>query len=145
MESLLHMEFWLDAFVAVLLVVTVGYCLVLNRRLTELRGNQEGMDQLFAAFTKAARQAENSVRDLKTASEHIGGALDLQMTDARSLTDELDLMTQSGNRLAARIESGLMGNPGQGRQAAALEGKMKVPEKLSESERESAAILRQPR
>ena len=115
MDSLLHVEFWLDALVAVLLVVTVGYCLVLNRRLTELRGNQEGMGQLFAAFTKAVRQTENSVRDLNTASEHIGGALDLQMMDASSLTDELDLMTQSGNRLAARIESGLMRNSGQGR------------------------------
>ena len=115
MESLSHMEFWLDAFVAVLLVVTVGYCLVLNRRLTELRGSQEGMGQLFAAFAKAARQAEYSVRNLKTASEHIGDALNLQVIDARSLTDELDLMTQSGNRLAARIESGLMGNSGQGR------------------------------
>jgi hypothetical protein len=73
------------------------------------------MGQLFAAFTKAVRQTENSVRDLKTASEHIGGALGLQMMDASSLTDELDLMTQSGNRLAARIESGLMGNSGQGR------------------------------
>ena len=115
MDLFLPMEFWLDALVTVLLVVTVGYCLVLNRRLTELRGNPEEMGQLFAAFAKAARQAENSVRNLKTASDHIGGVLDLQMTDARSLTDELDLLTQSGNRIAARIENGLMGNPGQGR------------------------------
>ncbi len=144
MDSLLHMEFWLDAFVAVLLLVAVVYCLILNRRLTALRASQTEMRKLLSAFAKAARKAENSVRNLKTANDHIGGALDLQMMDAKSLTDELDLMTQSGNRLAARIESGLMGNPGQGRQAPAFEGKMKVPEKLSESERELAAILQQP-
>ena len=144
MDSLLHMEFWLDAFVAVLLLVAVVYCLILNRRLTALRASQTEMRKLLSAFAKAARQAENSFRNLKTANDHIGGALDLQMMDAKSLTDELDLMTQSGNRLAARIESGLMGNPGQGRQAPAFEGQMKVPEKLSESERELAAILQQP-
>ncbi len=136
-----QLELWLDALVAVLLLVTVVYCLVLNRRLTALRGNQAEMRQLLSQFTLATRQAEASISELKEASDHIGANLDQRMADARALTDELATMTQSGNALADRIEKGLVGRSGQGRAASPSD----VASKISESERELREILRQAR
>ncbi len=166
MELPLYTEFWLDIVVAILLLVTVGYCLVLNRRLSALRGNQAEMRKLLADFVTATQAAENSVSHLKIASDQIGATLDQRMTDARALADELGSITQSGSRLAERIESGLVGRPGAPRttpdgrgaksgaaDAGGTEAPGRNPEAawdkpsspLSESERELAEILRRAR
>ncbi|MDP6876711.1 MAG: DUF6468 domain-containing protein [Alphaproteobacteria bacterium] len=164
MELPLHTELWLDGLVAILLLVTVVYCLVLNHRLTALRGNQGEMRKLLADFTAATQAAETSVNHLKMASDHAGAALDQKITDARALADELSSITQSGGRLAERIESGLVNRPLPGQPGAAGRGAEirnsgraaekapklpqeteELPGKLSESERELAEILRQAR
>ncbi|MBL6954474.1 MAG: hypothetical protein ISR50_17685 [Alphaproteobacteria bacterium] len=139
------MGLWLDGLVAILLVVTVGYCLILNRRLTALRANQTEMRQLLSEFTEATRQAEISVSHLKNTSDHISSSLGERMTDARALADELGSITQSAGRLADRIENGLAGRSSPGRQAAPSEGNQEASAKMSESERELAEILRQAR
>jgi hypothetical protein len=166
MELPLHTEFWLDIVVAILLLVTVGYCLMLNRRLSALRGSQAEMRKLLADFAAATQAAENSVGHLKVASDHIGATLDQRITEARALADELGSITQSGGRLAERIESGLVGRPSPGRSRPDVRGpnngetggggidpsgrkpdleREKAPGPLSESERELAEILRRAR
>ncbi len=164
MDLPLHTELWLDGLVAILLLVTVAYCLMLNRRLSALRGNQGEMRKMLADFTAATQAAENSVNHLKLASDHAGAALDQKIRDARALADELGSINQSGNRLAERIESGLVNRPVPGRPGAEGRGvelrkggggmdkaaklvqeAEELPGKLSESERELAEILRQAR
>lgn len=140
-----NIELWLDGLVAILLLVTVGYCLTLNRRLTALRASQPEMQKLLSEFTEATRQAEISVSHLKIASDQIGETLDQRMTKARALADELASITQSGGRLAGRIENGLVGRAGPGRPAAPSGENQDAAAKLSESERELAEILRQAR
>jgi hypothetical protein len=139
------MALWLDGLVAILLVVTVGYCLMLNRRLTGLRANQAEMRKLLSDFTEATKQAEISVSHLKTASDRISGSLDDRMTEARALADELASITQSGGRLAERIENGLVGRANPAQRAAPKPEDQDATVKMSESERELAEILRQAR
>lgn len=141
----MSMEIWLDAIVAILLVVTVGYCLVLNRRLTALRGNQSEMQSLLMNFTEATRQAESSISHLKLVSDQVGATLEERVKAARELADELDTITQSGSRLADRIESGLVGRAGAAQPSAPSDEYKEASAKLSESERELAEILRQAR
>ncbi len=88
-----HMDLWLDGVVSVLLLVTVIYCLLLNRRLTALRGNQAEMRQLLSQFTLATRQAEASVSELKEASESVGASLEKRIVTGRALADELASIT----------------------------------------------------
>lgn len=145
MELPLDMGFWLNALVAILLAVTVGYCLILNRRLTALRGNQAEMRKLLSEFTDAARQAETSASHLKTVSDQIAGTLDQRMTEGRALADELNSITKSGERLAERIENGLVGRSGPDRQGVVPGDNEGASATLSESERELAEILRQAR
>ncbi|MDA1098922.1 MAG: DUF6468 domain-containing protein [Proteobacteria bacterium] len=141
----MQLGLWLDGLVAILLLITVGYCLVLNRRLTALRGYRVEMQQLLSNFTEATRQAESSVSYLKIASDQIGSTLDQRMTEARALADELSSMNQSGSRLADRIEKGLVGRSGLSQETAPSGDRRDAPAKLSESERELAEILRQAR
>lgn len=96
----------LEGLVAVLLVVTVGYCAVLDRRLRALRSGQDGLRSLIEALDGATARAQESVAALRGSSEVVGRTLDERVTRARGLADELALMIETANRLADRLEGG---------------------------------------
>ena len=133
--------FWVEVFVAVLLVVTVAYCFILNRRLSELRGAQGELQKIMTEFADATRVAETGLSDLRHAGAQIAGDLKAQVDDARALYDELKIMTESGNELADRIEKGLVGR----NEPTAPSVSDDDITARSESERELIEALRQPR
>ena len=102
-------EIILETLVAVLLIVTVIYCYVLNRRLASLRDSQAEMVQLLDDFAVAMEKAQSGVSELRQASASIGEELQQRVSAARALSDELRVMTQSGDDLANRLEKGLIG------------------------------------
>ena len=57
-----------EIVVAVLLLVTLAISLVLNRRLGNLRANQDEMRRLIGDFDKALTKARQGLAELKTAS-----------------------------------------------------------------------------
>ncbi len=97
----------LDGLVAVLLATTIVYCFLLHRRLAELRDAQAEMAGLITRFNAAADRAKSGVDDLKQASAAAGNDLQAEIRKARSLTDELMVMAESGERLAERLEAGI--------------------------------------
>lgn len=129
-------EFLLEALVAGLLVVTVGYCWQLNRRLVALRGAQGELGRLLQEFGRATHSAQTAISELKSASVETAQQLEERVRKARALCDELSVMTQAGNGLAERLERGST------RRAAEDDGGR--PRGMrSESERELLAALRQ--
>ena len=54
-----------DAVVAVLLIATIGYAAVLNRRLSVLRGDRAKLEELIQGLTVAAQRAEAGIAGLK--------------------------------------------------------------------------------
>ena len=104
-----NLEFMLEALVAILLIVTVVYCYILNRRLVALRGAQTEMMQLTTDLSQAMQMAQAGISDLRRAGDEIGADLQEQVTRAQALSDELRVMTQSGEDLANRLEHGLVG------------------------------------
>ncbi len=97
----------LDALVAVLLVATIVYCYVLNRRLGALRDAHAEMRGLIDAFNQAAERAAAGVDALKQAAVETGDDLGREIDKARALADELSLMTGSAEDLARRLEGGI--------------------------------------
>ena len=91
----------LDSAIAVLLAVVVGYSIVLNRRLGELRKRHGEFVGLVDAFKTATERAEAGAGRLRAGGEHTG--LDGQIDAARELLDDLSLMVKRGNRLADRL------------------------------------------
>ena len=94
----------LDALVAVLLVVTSGYCFILDRRLRELRSGQDGMKEIIRALNQATEQAQSAIAHLKISGDAAGHDLRETVSKARALADELSLMLESGNNIADRLE-----------------------------------------
>ena len=91
---------------SLLLVATLVYCALLERRLTALRKGQDGLRDIIADLNAAITNAGASMRMLKAAASGAAEALDARVGNARNLIDELSLLTASGERIAARIEQG---------------------------------------
>lgn len=134
----------LDLLVAGLLVATIVYCWMLNRRLDSLRGAQEQLKTLIQDFNRATEQARSGVQELKQASQLAGEELRQQVDKARGLADELVFITDTGVRLAERLEKDLESGRRQGSRpdtvgagGEAVEGGSR-----SEAERELLQALR---
>ena len=70
----------IEALVAVLLLVTIGYCMLLNKRLTRLKADEHSLKAVIAELITATEIAERAIGGLKLAvrdvNENLGGQLD---------------------------------------------------------------------
>jgi hypothetical protein len=89
--------------VAGLLVATIVYAFILNRKLTSLRGDQSQFEQLIVQFTSALGLADNGVQNLRNAALEAGGSLQKFIDRAQILRDELAYMLESGDTLAGNL------------------------------------------
>lgn len=94
----------LEGLVAVLLVATIAYCYVLNRRLGLLKNLHAELHTVIGGFDEAVEKAQHGLDDLKQAGNDIGLTLQDQIDKARALADELSLMTDAGERVADRLD-----------------------------------------
>ena len=94
-----------EIVVAVLLLITLSISLVLNRRLGNLRANQDEMRRLIADFDRALAKARQGMNELKPASAAADTAHEERMKQAKALRDELGFMIETADRLADRLAS----------------------------------------
>jgi hypothetical protein len=104
-------EIVLDLLLIGLLGTTVGYCAVLNRRLTKLRDGHSEFKALVETLTAATDKAQTSLKDLRELTESASKSLSDNIETGRKLADELSVITESGSALAERIEARLTGGP----------------------------------
>jgi hypothetical protein len=90
----------LDIVLAVLLIVTIGYAVALNRRLGALRQNKDELERLARGFVETTSRAENGIGELKSMTE----ILQERIERAESLRDDLVFLTDRGNATADRLE-----------------------------------------
>jgi len=93
----------LDGILAVLLLATVVYCYILNRRLGNIRAAGDQMKDLVGKFSTATEQAQAGIAALRQAAENDGQKLQDAMEMARVMRDELAFLTESGDALASRL------------------------------------------
>ena len=98
----------LDIIVAVLLVITIAYAMVLNRRLDVLRKNKAELEALSANFGEATARAGDSIQQLRDAAQDLYGT----MKKATSIHDDLIFMVERGGASADRLEEAIRGARG---------------------------------
>lgn len=103
------MEFSLiiDALIAVLLVATIAYAAVLNRKLGVLRDAKSEMEALIVSFSESTERAGSGVESLKQEAGRSGKALQNKVETARGLVDDLGFLIETGTRLAERLDGGV--------------------------------------
>ena len=101
----MNFAFLLDIVIAILLVTTIAWCVVLNRRLGGLRKNQSELATLIAELNLATSRAENGISVLKTNAEEAGATLRSSIDQAERLNDDLAYLSERGSRLVERLDA----------------------------------------
>jgi ABC-type transporter Mla subunit MlaD len=94
----------LELLLSILLAATLVYCIVLERRLASVRKGQDGLKKMIGELNGAITNAGASLRALKMAAGEAAETLDERLKRARTLSDELSLLTNSGERIAQRFD-----------------------------------------
>ena len=103
--------FYVEVALEILLAATLGYCVLLERRLAAVRKGQEGLSRTIGELNMAIAGAGASLRALKSAAGEAAGTLDDRLKRARLHIDELAVLTGSAERIADRIERGVSNVP----------------------------------
>jgi hypothetical protein len=104
--------FYVEVALEVLLVATLCYCVLLERRLKAVRKGQEGLARTVGELNMAIAGAGASLRALKAAAGESAQSMDERLKRARLHIDELSVLVASGERIADRIDRGVTAQAG---------------------------------
>jgi Domain of unknown function (DUF6468) len=93
----------IELLVAVLLMVTIGYCYTLNRRLERLRADEQSLKGTIAELITATEIAERAVSELKRAALENDATLGERVRSAERLTVELERQATAGDIVLTRL------------------------------------------
>lgn len=93
----------IEALVAVLLLVTIGYCWILNRRLQRLRADEETLRATISELITATEIAERAILGLKATANDADKTLGTRLTQAEHLSKLLAGQLGEGEAVLTRI------------------------------------------
>lgn len=96
-------EIILEGLVAVLLVATILYAAILNRKLNTLRKGKAEFEALVKDLNVAIEQAGQGIGAFRQLSEKNSARLDEAVKDARAIRDDLSLLIERGTFVADRM------------------------------------------
>ncbi|NBB84030.1 MAG: hypothetical protein GVY28_11575, partial [Alphaproteobacteria bacterium] len=105
-----HYGLILDSLVVILLIATIVYAAMLNRRLAGLRDNRAELEQAVRSFGEAAGKADAGIKALKRTAEETGQRLQKDVDRGEALKDELSLLVETAELLADRLEAAAGGS-----------------------------------
>ena len=95
--------FVIESLVAVLLVLTIGYCMLLNKRLKRLKADEQSLKATIGELITATEIAERAIGGLKHAVRDVNENLGSQITAATDLTEQLKHQLFEGDAVMRRI------------------------------------------
>ena len=93
----------IEGLVAILLMVTIGYCSILNNRLKRLKADEQLLKATIAELITATEIAERAVSGLKTAARECESALGERLEAAKDCAIELDRQVKAGDGVIERL------------------------------------------
>ncbi|MET3897616.1 DNA repair ATPase RecN [Devosia sp. UYZn731] len=99
----LPLGFFVESAVAVLMALTIGYCVVLNSRLKRLHADRSMLQQMVADLVGATNLANQAIKELKTTAMDADLALTARLEEAERFGIELANHVSAGSMLMERI------------------------------------------
>ncbi len=93
----------IESLVAVLLLLTIGYCMLLNRRLKRLRADEQSMRAMIAELITATEIAERAIGGLKVTVRECDENLGAQLTAGTALSAKLTKQVAMGEAILTRL------------------------------------------
>jgi hypothetical protein len=101
--SLLPLGMIVEGSVCILLAVTIGYCVVLNRRLRMLHADRDSLRKMVTDLMQATDLANSAVQELKAAAVEADQALNRRLQEAENCRLDLAEHVHAGTVLVERI------------------------------------------
>ncbi len=93
----------IESLVAVLLGLTIGYCVVLNKRLIRLRADESAMRGTIAELITATEFAERAIKNLRDITQQTNATLGEGLRASIDVTRDLDDQIARGEEVLGRI------------------------------------------
>lgn len=93
-----------DCIVMTLLGATIFFVFRLTKSLENFKQHRQELDSVIANLLSSIDQAERSVQSLKLSSSEEAGRMEHLIEQAKSLSDELQIINQAGESMAVRLE-----------------------------------------
>lgn len=93
----------IEGLVAVLLALTIGYCMLLNRRLTRLRNDEHSFKDTIAELITATESAERAIAGLKMTVRESEEILAKRLRDSELIATDLQRELKRGEGVLSRI------------------------------------------
>ena len=88
----------IESLVAILLLLTIGYCMLLNSRLKRLKADEHSLKATIAELITATEIAERAIGGLKHTVRDVNENLGNQLTSASQMSQQLKhLLSESDN------------------------------------------------
>ncbi len=97
------LSMFIELVVGGLLVATITYCYLLDRRLRMLRDGEGDLKQIVVALDRATTRAQGAITDLRVSCDALTRDMERDLKKARGLADELALMVEAGDHIADRL------------------------------------------
>jgi hypothetical protein len=93
----------IESLVAVLLMLTIGYCMLLNARLKRLKADEHSLKATIAELITATEIAERAIGGLKLTVRDVNENLGSQLTSAAELSLNLKKQLAEGDAVFRRL------------------------------------------
>jgi hypothetical protein len=93
----------IESLVAVLLVLTIGYCMLLNARLKRLKADEHSLKAVIAELITATEIAERAIGGLKLAVRDVNENLGNQMSAATEMSEQLRKQLIESDNVVRRL------------------------------------------
>jgi hypothetical protein len=93
----------IEGLVAILLLVTIGYCIALNNRLKRLKADERALKATIAELITATEIAERAVAGLRTTARECESTLGDRLMVAEQCCAELNRQVKAGDLVIERL------------------------------------------
>jgi hypothetical protein len=93
----------IESLVAILLLVTIGYCMLLNRRLKLLKADEQSLKATIAELIAGTENAERAIAGLKLTAQDCDRTLGDRLRTAERLSADLEQQITGGQGICERI------------------------------------------
>jgi chromosome segregation ATPase len=93
----------IESLVAILLLLTIGYCMLLNSRLKRLKADEHSLKATIAELITATEIAERAIGGLKHTVRDVNENLGNQLNSAAQLSQQLKKQLAEGDNVIRRL------------------------------------------
>ena len=93
----------IESLVAILLLLTIGYCMLLNTRLKRLKADEHSLKATIAELITATEIAERAIGGLKHTVRDVNENLGDRLASAAQMSQQLKVQLAEGDNVIRRL------------------------------------------